>query len=113
MLALLRHPDRLAAPRSDPSPLPEAVEEFLRYDGSLDLATLRFTTDPVRVGGVEVPAGEFVLISFLAANRDPRQFPEPDRFAITRGTGRGHLAFGHGIHYCVGAPLARAHIAIG
>lgn len=64
---------------------------------------------------VEIPAGEFVLISFLAANRDPRQFPDPDRFDTTRGTGGGHLAFGQGIHYCVGAPLARleAQVAIG
>jgi cytochrome P450 len=115
MLALLRHPDQLTALRSDPSLLPEAVEECLRYDGSLNLATLRFTTEPVRVDEVEIPAGEFVLISFLAANRDPRQFPDPDRFDITRGTGGGHLAFGHGIHYCVGAPLARveAQVAIG
>jgi cytochrome P450 len=115
VLALVRHPDRLAALRSDPSLLPEAVEELLRYDGSLNLATLRFTTEPVRVGEVEIPADEFVLISLLAANRDPRQFPDPDRFDTTRGAGGGHLAFGHGIHYCVGAPLARleAQVAIG
>jgi cytochrome P450 len=114
VLALLRHPDQLAALRADPSLVPNAVEEFLRYEGPVNIATLRFTAEPVRIGEVEIPAGEFVMISLLAANRDSDRFDEPDRFDVTRSAG-GHLAFGHGIHYCVGAPLARleAEIAVG
>jgi cytochrome P450 len=114
ILALLRHPAQLALLRSDPAMLPEAVEEFLRYEGPVNIATNRFTTEPVRAGGAEIPAGQFVLISLLAANRDGRQFPDPGRLDITRPSG-AHLAFGHGIHHCVGAPLARleGQVAIG
>jgi cytochrome P450 len=111
VLALLRHPDQLAALRADPSLMPGAVEEFLRYDGPIHIATLRFTTEPVPVGDVTIPAGEFVMISLLAANRDGERFSDPDRLDITRPVG-GHLAFGHGIHYCVGAPLARLEAQI-
>ncbi|GAA4548438.1 cytochrome P450 family protein [Amycolatopsis samaneae] len=114
VLALLRAPDQLALLRSDPALLPGAVEEFLRYDGPIILATMRFTTAPVEIGEVTVPADEFVLLSLLGANRDAARFDDPDRLEVTRAEG-GHLAFGHGIHYCVGAPLARleAEIAIG
>lgn len=114
VLALLREPDQLAALRADPALLPGAVEEFLRLESPIHLATLRFTTEPVRVGQAEIPAEEFVLISLLAANRDDERYPDPDRLDVTRQAG-GHLAFGHGIHFCVGAPLARleARIAIG
>jgi cytochrome P450 len=114
VLALLLNPDQLAALRADPSLLPNAVEEFLRYEGPINIATLRFTTEPVRVDDVEIPANEFVMISLLSANRDDDRFSEPDRLDITRSAG-GHLAFGHGIHYCLGAPLARleAEIALG
>ena len=114
VLALLRNPDQLAALRADPGLVPAAVEEFLRFEGPINIATLRFTTEPVRAGDVEIPAGEFVMISLLAANRDGDRFADPDRLDVTRPTG-GHLAFGHGIHYCVGAPLARleAEIALG
>ena len=114
VLALLEHPDQLAALRADRSLLPGAIEEFLRFEGPVNIATLRFTTEPVRVREVEIPAGEFVMVSLLAANRDGERFADPDRLDITRPTG-GHLAFGHGIHYCVGAPLARleAEIALG
>jgi cytochrome P450 len=114
VLALLEHPDQLAKLRADPALLPGAIEEFLRFEGPINLATLRFTTEDVRVGEAEIPAGEFVLVSLLAANRDGERFPDPDRLDVTRPAG-GHLAFGHGIHYCVGAPLARleAEIALG
>ncbi|RJQ88109.1 cytochrome P450 family protein [Amycolatopsis panacis] len=113
-LALLRAPDQAAKLRADPSLLPGAVEEFLRYDGPINLATTRFTTEEVEVGGATIAAGEFVEISLLAANRDADKFPDPDELDVTRAAG-GHLAFGHGIHYCVGAPLARmeAEIALG
>ncbi|MEU6803019.1 cytochrome P450 family protein [Streptomyces neyagawaensis] len=107
MLALLRHPDQLAAVRDDPALLAGAVEEFLRYDGSANISHWRRTVEPVTVGEVTIPAGEFVFIALGSANRDPARFPEPDRLDVTR-TAQGHLAFGHGIHHCIGAPLARA-----
>lgn len=111
VLALLRHPDQLAALRADRGLLPGAVEEFLRYDGPINLATLRATAEPVEVDGVTIPAGEFVMIALSGANRDPARFTEPDELDITRPAG-GHLAFGHGIHYCLGAPLARMEGAL-
>jgi cytochrome P450 len=114
VLALLRNPDRLELLRSNPSLLPGAIEEFLRYDGPINLATFRWTIEPVQLGEVEIPMGEFVLVSLLAANHDPERFADPSRLDITRPAG-GHVAFGHGIHYCLGAPLARleGEIAIG
>jgi cytochrome P450 len=114
VLALLRDPEQLALLRADPALLPGAVEEFLRFDGPIHLATLRFTVEPVEVGEFTIPEGEFVLISLLGANRDEERFPDAGRLDVTRAAG-GHLAFGHGIHYCVGAPLARleAEIALG
>ncbi|RSD22955.1 cytochrome P450 family protein [Amycolatopsis eburnea] len=114
VLALLREPAQLARLRAEPELMPNAVEEFLRFDGPIHLATIRFTAEPVEVGGITIPEGEFVLVSLLGANRDAERYPEPDRLDITRAAG-GHLAFGHGIHYCVGAPLARleAEIALG
>jgi cytochrome P450 len=114
MLALLRHPDQLMLLRSEPSLLPGAIEEFLRFDGPVHIATMRFTTEPVDVGGTEIPAAQLVLISLLAANRDVGHFTEAELLDITRKP-VGHLAFGHGIHHCLGAPLARleGQIAIG
>ncbi|RZS34852.1 cytochrome P450 [Herbihabitans rhizosphaerae] len=113
VLALLHHPEQLAALRADPSLLPGAVEELLRYDGPTNV-TLRFTTEPVTVGAHEIPADSVVLVAHASANRDGERFAEPDRLDVTR-TPAGHLTFGHGIHYCVGAPLARleGEIAIG
>lgn len=106
MLALLTHPDQLALLRADRGLLPGAIEEFLRYETPNNMSSPRYTTEPVELGGVVIPAGQFVMVSWLAANRDGSRFPEADRLDITRPIGR-HLAFGHGIHYCVGAPLAR------
>lgn len=105
-LALLRNPDQLARLRAEPSLFAGAVEEFLRYDTPNNLSSPRYTTAAVDLGGVRIPEGEFVMISWLGANRAPERFPEPDRLDVGRPAG-GHLAFGHGIHYCVGAPLAR------
>jgi cytochrome P450 len=114
VLALLGHPGQLALLRSDPSLLPSAIEEILRFDGPVNLATVRFTTEAVQAGQAEIPADQLVHLALLAANRDGRRFPDPDRFDITRPSG-GHMAFGYGIHHCVGAPLARleGQIAIG
>ncbi|MBD0711901.1 MULTISPECIES: cytochrome P450 family protein [unclassified Streptomyces] len=103
---LLTHPEQLAALRADPTLLDGAIEESLRYDGPVETSTLRFTREPVVIGGREIPAGQGVLVAIGALDRDPARFPVPDRFDIRRDT-RGHLAFGHGIHYCLGAPLAR------
>ena len=114
VLALLQHPAELARLRSEPALMPNAVEEFLRYEGAIHIATVRFTTEPVRAGGVTIPADALVLISLLAANRDHDRYADPDVLDLTRPPD-GHLAFGHGVHYCVGAPLARleGQIAIG
>lgn len=106
MRALLQHPDQLARLRSDPALLPQAVEEFLRYDGPVNLATYRFTTTPVTIGGVEIPDKELVLVGVASANRDGDRFSAPDRLDVGR-TPNHHLAFGAGAHYCLGASLAR------
>lgn len=106
MRALLHHPDQLARLRSDLALLPTAVEEFLRYDCPVNLATYRFTTERVTIGEVEIPENELVLASVASANRDGERFSLPDRFDITRAPNH-HLAFGAGVHYCLGASLAR------
>ncbi|MFI5754951.1 cytochrome P450 [Streptomyces sp. NPDC051569] len=109
--ALLDHPDQLAALRADGALLDGAIEEMLRYDGPVETSTSRFTREPVRYGDTVIPAAETVLIALASADRDPERFPDPDTFDIRRSTtpgrGPGHLAFGHGIHFCLGAPLAR------
>ncbi|MGH3802626.1 MAG: cytochrome P450 family protein, partial [Pseudonocardiaceae bacterium] len=114
MLALLTHPEQLALLRAQPDRLPAAVEELLRFDGPLQVATARWTAEPVEIGGVTIPAGEIVLPGLLAANRDLACTAVPDALDITR-IDNPHLAFGHGIHHCLGAPLARleGRIALG
>ncbi|MFJ8312870.1 MULTISPECIES: cytochrome P450 [unclassified Streptomyces] len=115
MLALLGHPEQLAALRADFDGLIDnAVEEMLRYDGPVETPTYRFTKEPVEIGGTVIPGdGQLVLVAMADANRDPARFDDPHRFDIRRDA-RGHVAFGHGIHYCLGAPLARleARIAV-
>ncbi|UUO03455.1 cytochrome P450 [Mycolicibacterium novocastrense] len=110
-LELLRHPDQLAALRADRALLPGAIEEILRFESPLNTATVRFTAAPVTIRDIEIPAGELVLIALLSANRDEQQFPDADRFDITRNDNR-HIAFGRGIHHCLGAPLARMEAEI-
>jgi cytochrome P450 len=105
-LALLTSPAQLARLRSDPSLLPGAVDELLRYVNPLNHATERFTLEPVQIGGVTIPAREWVLCVTSSANRDPDRFPAADTLDVGRDAG-GHVAFGHGIHFCLGAPLAR------
>ncbi|MGF6883653.1 cytochrome P450 [Nocardia sp. GAS34] len=104
--ALLFNPAQLRALREDPSSTPAAVEEFLRHDGPVGWSTFRYTGEPVRIAGIDIPEGEFVLVALGAANRDPARFADPENLDLA-GETAGHLAFGHGIHYCVGAPLAR------
>ena len=105
-LALLTHPAELDRLRRDPSLLPGAVEELLRYANPLNHATERFTLEPVEIGGVTIPAREWVLCVTSSANHDPARFADPARLDVGRDAS-GHVAFGHGIHYCLGAPLAR------
>ncbi|MCM6773588.1 cytochrome P450 [Nocardia sp. CDC159] len=91
----------------DPDRIPAAVEEFLRWEGPVHLATQRYTSEPVTLAGVDIPADELVYVSLAAADHDPTQFADPHRIRIGGEKSKGHLAFGHGIHYCLGAPLAR------
>lgn len=110
-LALLQHPDQLEKLRRDPSLIKPAIEEMLRFNGPVDMTTNRWAFEDVAFGGKVIPQGDMVWASLLAANRDPAHFPNPDVFDITRDPNR-HIAFGNGIHYCVGAPLARLEGAI-
>jgi cytochrome P450 len=112
--ALLTHPDQLALLHARPDRIGAAVEELLRFDGPLQSAIPSITTTWVRIGEVDVPPGEVVVISLLAANRDLARTPAADRLDLTRPASP-HLAFGHGIHHCLGAPLARieARVALG
>lgn len=112
-LALLRNPDQLQALRDDPSLMPSAVEELLRYTGPVH-GTGRVAKEELEVGGQAVKEGQVAFVLLGAANRDPAKFPEPDRLDVRRNP-TDHVAFGDGIHFCLGAPLARAEaqIAIG
>ncbi|WP_188196575.1 cytochrome P450 [Nonomuraea sp. SYSU D8015] len=105
VLALLRHPDHLAALRADPGTASAVVEETLRYDPPVQL-TVRVATQDVRVGKAEAPAGNLVILLLAAAHRDPAGNPDPDRFDPARAQVQ-HLGFGFGAHFCLGAPLAR------
>ncbi len=106
ILALLQNPDQLEKLRANTDLMPAAVEELLRYDGSINMDAPRYTTEPVEVDGVTIPAGEIVMLTLHSANRDPERFPDPDRLDITRKP-NGHVAFGHGASHCVGAGLSR------
>ena len=105
-LALMRHPGQTERLRGDPSLMKTAVEELLRYESPLATATERFAREDIPIAGVVIPRGELVYAVLASANRDPRQFPEADTLDVAREPNR-HLAFGLGIHYCLGAPLAR------
>jgi len=109
LLTLLRHPDQLATLRARPELMPEAVEELFRFAHPNQMAIRRFPTEPVEIGGVRIPTGDTVLLALASAHRDPSRYPEPDRFDIHRAD-KTHLALGHGVHYCLGAALARLEI---
>jgi len=110
-LALLRHPDQLAAVRDDPGAIGPAVEEMLRWLSIVHSAIPRITTTDVEVAGVPIPAGQLVFVSLPSGNRDPDFIDSPEVLDIRRGA-PGHLAFGHGVHHCLGAPLARMEMRI-
>jgi cytochrome P450 PksS len=110
-LALLQHPDQKRLLMEDPGLIKTAVEEMLRYDGPVENALTRWAADDVELGGHTIQRGEMVMVALLSANRDPDAFAQPDTFDITRDPNR-HIAFGGGIHYCLGAPLARMEGAI-
>ncbi len=109
--ALLEHPDQLAALRADPELMPDAVEELMRYLSVADIF-YRYATDDIELGGETIPKGSTVVVSLLAANRDPQRFENPDALDIHRKA-RGHLSFGHGIHQCLGQQLARIEMRAG
>lgn len=105
LLALLRHPDQLQLLLDDPSLIPGAIEEFLRYDGTVQFM-YREAGEDLTIGGRSIRKGQLVYLMFAAANRDPARFPDPDRLDVRRRPDV-HLAFGHGPHVCLGAALAR------
>jgi cytochrome P450 len=111
VLALLAHPEQLALLRKQPELTPGAVEELLRYLAIVQISPPRRATRDTTVGGQRVAKGELLLVSLPAANHDPALTPDPGRLDITRPR-QSHLAFGHGIHRCVGAPLARLELEI-
>ncbi|MPY63397.1 cytochrome P450 family protein [Streptomyces spongiae] len=109
--ALLAHPDQLALLRADPGLVAATVEESLRYNSPVHATAFRFAAEALDLAGTRIPGGDPVLISLAAASRDPLHFPEPDRFDIRRA-GPAHLGFGHGLHHCLGAPLARVEATV-
>lgn len=111
MYLLLKHPDKAAWLRQNPGAVPAAIEEVLRYESPVMNTPFRVTTEPVRCGDVTIPAGELVLVSLLSANRDGVVFDSPNDIDLSRRESQ-HLAFGFGIHYCLGAPLARVEAQI-
>lgn len=111
LLAVLTDPGLREGLLSGRQDLPALIEEVLRFNGPAILSIRRFPVQDVEIGGTAIPAGDTVMISLAAANRDPAEFKDPDTVTLGR-EGHGHLAFGHGIHHCLGAPLARAEGAV-
>lgn len=110
VLALLGHPDQLELLRREPHRWPAAVDELVRWCSSILITQMRYAAEDVELGGRTIKAGEAVQVVVVSANRDPREFDEPERLDLTRafsGPGDGHVGFGLGAHYCLGAALAR------
>ncbi|WP_237538968.1 MULTISPECIES: cytochrome P450 [unclassified Streptomyces] len=108
--ALLAHPDQLALLRADPGLLPRAVHELMRWCGSVQVARLRYATEDLLLSGTPIARGDALQAVLVSANFDPRHYTDPDRLDLTRhqeGQAENHVGFGHGIHYCLGATLAR------
>jgi cytochrome P450 len=111
-VALLTNPDQLDLLRGTPELLPSAIEELLRFDGPLPVASPRIATEDIEYRGVRIPRGSIVGVVLNAANHDPAQFADPDRLNVCRVRGP-HIGFGHGVHYCLGVSLARMEASIG
>ncbi|MFJ3925289.1 cytochrome P450 [Streptomyces sp. NPDC090022] len=113
VLDLLLRPDQLELLRRDPALIPRAVEEMVRFEGSVETSTFRYAAEDAEIRGTLVPKGSLVQIAISSANRDPEKFDSPDVLDVTREGIQGtHLGFGHGTHYCLGAPLARLELEI-
>ncbi|MFF3013309.1 cytochrome P450 [Streptomyces sp. NPDC057939] len=113
VLDLLLRPDQLERLRLNPALIPGAVEELVRFEGSVETSTFRYATEDAEIRGTVIPKGSLVQIAISSANRDPEQFGAPDVLDVTREGIQGmHLGFGHGTHYCLGAPLARLELDI-
>jgi cytochrome P450 len=112
LLALHRHPAELDKLRADPALVPNAVEEMLRHDNSVQIAGIRCTTEPLTLGGIDLPVGTQLVPVIAAANRDPEVFADPDTFDVTRSFEHKPVSFGGGIHHCLGAQLARIEAGI-
>jgi cytochrome P450 len=106
LLALMQQPGQMARLRQQPELVETAVEEFLRYDGAVERSTTRYAAEDIQISGQLIKRGTPIIVVLGAANRDPGQFGEADQLDITRQNNK-HLGFGYGIHYCLGAPLAR------
>jgi cytochrome P450 len=112
VVALHRNQDQLATLRADPTRIPAAVNELLRFDAPVPHSTFRYAIEPAEIGGVTIPAGAQVIICLASANRDGERYPDPEVLDIDRADTR-HLAFGYGIHRCLGAQLAQVEGEIG
>jgi cytochrome P450 len=107
VLALLTHPNQLERLKQDPTLAKVAVEETLRYWGPAETVVPRFAREDIQIDGICIPKGEPLMVSLASADRDPARFPDPDEFELDRAEANRHIAFGKGIHMCLGAPLAR------
>ncbi|MFE5028818.1 cytochrome P450 [Streptomyces sp. NPDC056656] len=111
LLLLLRHPEQLARLVDSPALIPSAVDELLRFESPVTLGLIRYAAEDIAIGDVTIPRGDLVFVGVASANHDPRRFPEPERLDVARRD-NAHLAFGHGPHYCLGAPLARLELQV-
>lgn len=111
LLLLLRHPEQLARLVESPELIPSAVDELLRYESPVTLGLIRYAAEDITLDDVTIPRGDLVFVGVATANHDPRRFPDPDRLDVARRD-NPHLAFGHGPHYCLGAPLARLELQV-
>ncbi|MFE9601435.1 cytochrome P450 [Streptomyces hokutonensis] len=111
LLLLMRHPEQMARLADSPALIPSAVDELLRFESPVTLGLIRYAAEDITIADVTIPRGDLVFVGVASANHDPRRFPEPERLDIARRD-NPHLAFGHGPHYCLGAPLARLELQV-
>ncbi|MEV6167712.1 cytochrome P450 [Streptomyces sp. NPDC051954] len=111
LLLLLRHPEQLARLVDSPALVPSAVDELLRFESPVTLGLIRYAAEDITIADVTIPRGDLVFVGVASANHDPHRFPEPEHLDVARRD-NPHLAFGHGPHYCLGAPLARLELQV-